>query len=657
LTSSSDDLTSKLISMEANLAILKSDVKTKDARITEGEVYITELELHRAKHAIETKEMSIKISKSKVSLKNMEVNCNELECLLKNCKNDKIHMLDGIHALKDENDAFAHERDELLLQLGLLMEEKKEEEIQYLLLQDNLAAKEASVNQLKSDLVNLNTNQETLHSRANSLQESISKLSEEKKQLLEESLAANTQISSKDERILLLVQEQKALCEKIQTSDKQYLGAKKCANDLVQSSQDLEKKYMILKKVCSEQKLEIESSLKSTSDENNSQNKAFNDQLKEGQRKISALENEILAYDKKLVDVNAVMKDLKQDNLLIQKEVKSKNEQLRELESSLAKTKFHNQKLSIEQISTSTNDEHNLLNKVMNDRLEERQLKILKIENALLSRDKQLIENDAVIKELKHDNNSIQNELRSKNEELRELEDSLAKTKTILHNTLKEVQCHEHENGWIDVEDHVTQNENKFLIRMGDKNETGTKLLQDVDTQTSCDMQGTSSDAPVGEVINGIYDKNKYLSPTNTNSKVGVTEMIKKTSPSLHGKVEGLKTTLETCEKRLQSREVENISLMEQLEAERNIQIQRTKNETALVLSDEFKESIETNSVEILREQVICLALKLESAEVQKAEAVERIARERKSHAEKIKKLGESMKRFYSTVACSNSAG
>merc|ERR1712150_25193 len=70
-------------------------------------------------------------------------------------------------------------------------------------------------------------------------------------------------------------------------------------------------------------------------------------------------------------------------------------------------------------------------------------------------------------------------------------------------------------------------------------------------------------------------------------------------------------------------------------------QAQESRNKTELILSDRLGETIETYSAEVLKEQLICLAIKLKNAEEQKAEAIDCIARERKTHAESLKKFGE----------------
>jgi len=72
-----------------------------------------------------------------------------------------------------------------------------------------------------------------------------------------------------------------------------------------------------------------------------------------------------------------------------------------------------------------------------------------------------------------------------------------------------------------------------------------------------------------------------------------------------------------------------------------------------LIFSDELKEKIETNSIGVLKEQVICLAMKPENTEVQKAEAVK--CQRKKGPWRETKEIQKIYNNFYSNVACGNS--
>ena len=54
-----------------------------------------------------------------------------------------------------------------------------------------------------------------------------------------------------------------------------------------------------------------------------------------------------------------------------------------------------------------------------------------------------------------------------------------------------------------------------------------------------------------------------------------------------------------------------------------------------------------------LKSQIVILAQALERSELQRADALDRIFTERKSYEDTLRQLGDSMKRFYSTVKIS----
>lgn len=65
-------------------------------------------------------------------------------------------------------------------------------------------------------------------------------------------------------------------------------------------------------------------------------------------------------------------------------------------------------------------------------------------------------------------------------------------------------------------------------------------------------------------------------------------------------------------------------------------------------LQDLLADDIESD--DYLRHQIVVLAQALERAELSRADLLDRLTRERKSNADSLKQLGESLKKFYSTV-------
>ena len=68
-------------------------------------------------------------------------------------------------------------------------------------------------------------------------------------------------------------------------------------------------------------------------------------------------------------------------------------------------------------------------------------------------------------------------------------------------------------------------------------------------------------------------------------------------------------------------------------------------------LQDLLADDIESD--DYLRHQIVVLAQALERAELSRADVLDRLTRERKSNADSLKQLGESVKKFYSTVRSS----
>lgn len=68
-------------------------------------------------------------------------------------------------------------------------------------------------------------------------------------------------------------------------------------------------------------------------------------------------------------------------------------------------------------------------------------------------------------------------------------------------------------------------------------------------------------------------------------------------------------------------------------------------------LQDLLADDIESD--DYLRHQIVVLAQALERAELSRADLLDRLTRERKSNADSLKQLGESVKKFYSTVRSS----
>jgi hypothetical protein len=93
--------------------------------------------------------------------------------------------------------------------------------------------------------------------------------------------------------------------------------------------------------------------------------------------------------------------------------------------------------------------------------------------------------------------------------------------------------------------------------------------------------------------------------------------------------------------------ELQKISVaLEQLRVE---QLATTQRVTAEVLGVTTNRD-EAESSENMRSLIISLSKALENSESERAEAIDCLLKERKANTDSLKRLGESVKRFYSTL-------
>jgi chromosome segregation ATPase len=111
-------------------------------------------------------------------------------------------------------------------------------------------------------------------------------------------------------------------------------------------------------------------------------------------------------------------------------------------------------------------------------------------------------------------------------------------------------------------------------------------------------------------------------------------------------------TTLKEMERHVQAKNIVD-SMQVNLNEDYDIQQEEEKDhDDNDSLQDLLADELESD--DYLRNQIVILAQALERAELQRADVLDRLTRERKSNADSLKQLGESVKRFYSTVRCSD---
>jgi chromosome segregation ATPase len=118
---------------------------------------------------------------------------------------------------------------------------------------------------------------------------------------------------------------------------------------------------------------------------------------------------------------------------------------------------------------------------------------------------------------------------------------------------------------------------------------------------------------------------------------------------SLEKQLQSLSVEFSSSQDQLVSKEADYRRLSLELEETLGDQLQSTRTVTSQVLESSTKEQAE--SVENMRSHIISLAQALERSETQRANAIERLLSERKASADSLRRLGESVKRFYSSLS------
>lgn len=118
---------------------------------------------------------------------------------------------------------------------------------------------------------------------------------------------------------------------------------------------------------------------------------------------------------------------------------------------------------------------------------------------------------------------------------------------------------------------------------------------------------------------------------------------------ALEQQVDNLSMELSTAKSVMILKEEELQRLSLELEENRVAQLEATQKVTSKVLESNTSTK-EVDNTENMRNLVISLSHALEKSESQRADAIDRLLRERKTNADSLKRLGESVKRFYSTL-------
>jgi len=118
----------------------------------------------------------------------------------------------------------------------------------------------------------------------------------------------------------------------------------------------------------------------------------------------------------------------------------------------------------------------------------------------------------------------------------------------------------------------------------------------------------------------------------------------------LKAELQGLRQSLESSKRELQFKETKIAELNRSLDTDRK----KSELPSRDVFSSPFLKGLRNDNIshDLMKNQVLVnLISALERSELQRADCLDRLVSERKDHAESLKKLGDSVKRFYSTLS------
>ena len=155
------------------------------------------------------------------------------------------------------------------------------------------------------------------------------------------------------------------------------------------------------------------------------------------------------------------------------------------------------------------------------------------------------------------------------------------------------------------------------------------------------------------EAANEMIGEREQTMETETNnlkrslaSKDGEVVMLRHKIQSLSDSLEESREVIENQKIDLETLANERVDLENQQRS-----IQKAGSSTATALLQHTKEN--ADDVEFLRSAVITLAKALETSENRRADSIDRLLTERETYAESLRRLSDSVKRFYSTLSFS----
>ena len=187
-----------------------------------------------------------------------------------------------------------------------------------------------------------------------------------------------------------------------------------------------------------------------------------------------------------------------------------------------------------------------------------------------------------------------------------------------------------------EVEERLAEKETEIQHLTGGLADRDLRLADAEERILSLETDIASRDAELNALKKQVDD----IRATTGNDAAALKTLLASKNEELsacNAELESMRSDLDICRNDL----AENEEVMDRLA---NV----SRNISASLFEISSKDKAE--SVEFMRSQIVSLATAVENAEISRAEALDRIVAERQSHAESLRKLGDSVKRFYSAL-------
>jgi len=536
--------------------------------------------------------------------------------------------------IQDRKD-IEEDNEDLLIQLALVKEQLEIGESQ-------LADRETNLNFARKELARLQDANEKLCTEQNAskergaeieyLKKAMQDLSSQKQAMEEELRLLGSRNNAQDDEILKLISQNEELSEELEDAQSQTAVAASNRQDYenrqLQKVKDLEREALKLDGICQSQHNEIQklSSMLSNADG------AFqrsNDESRLLRQQISHLEQNredlLKRKDAAIDDLHAQLDRLRSEGVQSDQQLVS--------EMSIHIEELQNQLRHSEQQSR---DEFG--------RLQE-------LEQMYQSCRKELDDTSHRLK-------AAENALRENDMQAREaLKHQHQEANTTVHQQEQTIQQLRQETQ--ELVNRIAQLERKLKA-------DGMKLGEMTELVTMTKQEAAEKEQQLQEFQRQVSDLSARLSyveevrQRDQSTASSEIEMLKNSNSKKNGSIKNLENQLKELSfelveqsKKLTRKEDELGRLALDLEEARSEQLETTQRVAAKVLDSEVSWT-EAESTDHMRGLIISLSQALENSESQRAEAIDRLLKERKANADSLKRLGESVKRFYSTLTISS---